>query len=304
MDRDYPNALTLAKKLMETDKPTRSYWSQNNEWYGWKAAELYRQCLRLNGESDEADLEFQLNKDDDRPVFSIIHATLGRPEKALQIREMWLSRARHPENVEYIFGLHSYDTPSVRALSGYKHTLTDDEGGAINYDLAAGKATGQIIVQAQDDCYPPDGWDVDLCKLIPDTSKPIFVACGDGHRTDRISVNTIMTKVYMDIKEGRDPGENGFFHRGYITVYADTENSFRAIHDGMKGICEYIDAPEFVIYHDHPMFNPGVPIDATYEWENHPENYRIGAELFTQRNPKATPESFLRESARDLEVVA
>jgi hypothetical protein len=304
IDKDYDTALTLARKMMETDKPSRSYWSQNNEWYGWKAAELYRQCLRLTGDTAEADLEFLLNKDDDRPVFSIIHATLGRPELALQIREMWLSRARYPENVEYIFGLHSFDDPSVKYLSGFKHTVTDLKGASINYDTAAGASTGHIIIQAQDDCYPPDGWDVELSRLIPDPSKPVFVATNDGHRTDRISVNTIMTRAYMEIKAKRDPGENGFFHRGYTTVYPDTENSFRAIHDAIHGKCEYIDARDFVIYHDHPMFNPGVPMDATYEWENHPENYRTGLELFTARNPKATPSSFLREAPKELEVCA
>jgi hypothetical protein len=304
IDKDYENALMLARKMMETDRPSKSYWSQNNEWYGWKAAELYRQCLRLSGDAAEADLEFQLNKDEDRPVFSIIHATLGRPEQALQIREMWLSRARSPENVEYIFGLHSFDAPSVRHLSGFKHTVTDLKGAGVNYDTAAGAATGQIIIQAQDDCYPPDGWDVELSRLIPDPSKPVFLATNDGHRTDRISVNTIMTRSYMDIKARRETGENGFFHRGYVTVYPDTENSFRAIMDGKAGVCEYIEARDFVIYHDHPMFNPGVPVDATYEWENAPENYAQGAKLFSERNPDATPEIFAREPQAELEVVA
>jgi len=304
IDRDYPTALTLARKMMETDKPNRSYWSQNNEWYGWKAAELYRQCLRLNGDPAEADLEFVLNLDYEKPVFSIIHATLGRPEQALQIREMWLSRARYPENVEYIFGLHSFDDPSVKYLSGFKHTVTDAKGAAINYDTAAGASTGRIIIQAQDDCYPPDGWDVELAKLIPDASKPVFVAPFDGHRADRISVNSIMTRAYMEIKAKRDPGENGFFHTGYTTVFPDTENSFRAIHDGIHGVCEYIDAPDFLIYHDHPLYNPGVPYDATYEWENATENYQTGLEVFVKRNPEAHPGSFLREPLEVLEAVA
>ena len=296
IDRDFPTALTLARKLMETGNPVRSYWSQNNEWYGWKGDELYRQCLRLNGEVEEADLEFDLNKDEKRPTFSIIHGTLGMPQKALQIREMWLSRARYPENVEYIFGLHSFDEPSVKHLSGLKHTVTDLKGTANNYDTAAGEATGQIIVQGQDDCYPPEGWDVELTRLIPDPSKPVFVACNDGHRTDRLSCNSIFTAEYMRIKASRDPGENGFFHRGYATVFPDTENSFRAIQDGLSGVCEYIDAPQLVVYHDHPFYNPGVPMDDTYRAENHPDNYRTGADLFAKRNPEAHEDSFRREA--------
>jgi hypothetical protein len=106
-----------------------------------------------------------------------------------------------------------------------------------------------------------------------------------------------MTAAYMAIKAARDPGENGFFHRGYPTVYPDTENSFRAIQDARAGIVEYVNAPQFVIYHDHPYYNPGVPFDATYTLENHPDNYRAGAELFAKRNPLATSESLERSQS-------
>ena len=303
IDKDYPNALTLARKLMETDTPNRRYWSQNNEWYGWKGVELYRACLRLNGENAEADLEFELNKNDERPVFSIIHATLGRPEKALQIREMWLSRARCPENVEYIFGLHSFDDKSVNSLKGFKHSITDSKGAAINYDTAASISTGQILIQGQDDCYPPDGWDDLLLATIKDTSKPVFVATNDGQRTDKLTVNSIMTRAYMDIKASRDIGEAGFMHRGYVTVFPDTENSYRAIEDGKNGICEYITNREIVIYHDHPAYNPGVPVDDTYRWENAPGNYVSGEKLFRDRNPEASLKILGIKPSRELEEV-
>ena len=282
-------------RSIDTPFPKRAYWSQNNEWYGWKGAELYRQCLRLTGQTDEAEVDFQIYADDDRPVFSIVHATLGRPEQALAIREMWLSRARSPENVEYIFGLHDFDKRSVKALSGYKHTITEQKGPGWNYDTAAGVATGQIIIQAQDDCYPPDGWDDDLLAMIPDSSKPIVVFPNDGHREDMLCVNVIQTRAYQEIKSKRDPGENGLFHRGYVTVFPDTEHSFRAIEDAKKGIVQLIDARDFVIYHDHPAFNPAKPWDETYAWENAPENYASGRDLFLKRNPTATENSLERE---------
>ena len=104
-----------------------------------------------------------------------------------------------------------------------------------------------------------------------------------------------MTAAYMKVKASRDPGENGFFHRGYVTVFPDTENSYRAIKDAENGLIEYIDAPQFVIYHDHPMFNPAVPMDSTYEWENAPENYKQGRELFMSRNPDAKDEDLQRK---------
>lgn len=88
VDRDYKKALQLAQRVIDTPSPRFSYWSQNNEWYGWKGAELYRQCLRLTGDLENAEADFQVYADEDKPIFSIIHATLGRPEQALAIREM------------------------------------------------------------------------------------------------------------------------------------------------------------------------------------------------------------------------
>jgi hypothetical protein len=292
LDGDYKKSLTLAERIMDTPRPSMTYWNQNNEWYGWKGEELYRQCLRLNGRADEAQDHFADGQDQERVTFSIIHATLGRPEKALAIREMWLSRARFPQNVQYVFGLHDFDPKSISFLKGFEHTITESKGAAINYDTASGIARGEIIIQAQDDCYPPEGWDVALLEIVETPNDPVFVACADGTRTDDLTVCSIMTRAYMDIKANRDPGENGFMHRGYTTVFPDTENSFRAIQDGKAGVCHYVKAPQFVIYHDHPLYNPLVPWDATYEWENCDENYRTGSKLFAQRNPAANSDTF------------
>jgi hypothetical protein len=295
IDGDDKKALQMAELMIGTPHPSVTYWSQNNEWYGWKAEELYRQCLRLNGEVEEATYQTSSAINPDLPLFSIIHATLDRPLQALAIRELWLSRAKHPENVQYIFGLHDFDKRSKRVLGGFEHTVTKKKGSAENYDLAAGLAIGQVIVQAQDDCYPPQDWDVELSKLIPDINAPAFVAVSDGHRTDRLCVNTVMTSAYMKLKAGRETGENGFFYRGYVTVFPDTENSYRAIKDAENGLIEYIDAPQFVIYHDHPMFNPAVPMDSTYEWENSPDNYKQGRALFMDRNPEAKDNDLKRK---------
>lgn len=295
IDGQHEKALELAEQMMMLSRPTKTYWTQNNEWYSWKADELYRQCLRLCGRNQEAKESWEIGVDQNRPVFSIIHATLDRPHQALAIREMWLSRADRPGNVQYIFGMHSFDEKSQAIIKGFEQTITPLTGSANNYDTAAGIAKGQIIVQAQDDCYPPQGWDTMISKLIPDTSKPVFVAVGDGHRKDLVSVNTVMTRAYMEIKASRDKGENGFFHRGYPTVFPDTENSYRAIKDAEAGICEYIDAPHIVIYHDHPFFNSAIPMDATYTHENSPENYKKGHELFMKRNPDARQSDFERK---------
>lgn len=296
VDGNHEKALALAKLMLKIPKPTKSYWTLVQDWYGWKGEELYRQCLRLNGEEEEAEADFQYGQNEDLPTFSIIHATLDRPEMALAIREMWMSRAKHPENVEYIYGVHLWDEKSLSLIKGFKHTVTDQKGPNWNYDVAAGQSTNQIIIQAQDDCYPPQDWDVEIAKAIGNPDRPVFLRTSDGcDRTgkDQISVNSIMTRPYMELKASRDKGENGFFHRGYTSMYSDTENTVRAILDSQNGLCEMIAAPDIVIFHDHPFFNPNKPWDSTYEFENLPENYKQGGELFNKRNPNL-PEDILK----------
>jgi len=293
IDGESDRSYHLSRLMMGIAKPNKTYWSLNHDWYGWKGTQLHLQVLRLCGKQKEiADLENKMNEG--KPMFSIIHATLGRPEKALGIREMWLSRARNPNAVEYIFGLHHTDTKSIGILKGFQHNITEKIGAAPNYDEAAGLARGKIIIQAQDDCYPPQDWDVTILELIVNPDEPVFVAAGDGQRKDTLCVNVIQTAAYQRIKATRKEGEgNGFFYPGYTTVYPDTEATYRAYKDSQSGLCRLVEARDFVIYHDHPLFNPAIPWDETYQFENQPENYRKGLEVFQQRNPDSKTDGIL-----------
>jgi hypothetical protein len=208
------------------------------------------------------------------------------------MRELWLSRARNPNTVEYIFGLHEEDHASEKMLKGFLHTFAPKGCGCpTNYDTAAGIARGKIIIQAQDDIIPPAGWDEMLLERIEDLDAPAFVAVSDGQRADRLCVSTVMTRAYMEQKKSEDEvrGEksNGFMHRGYPGVFADTENTYRAYSDAEGGRCNLIEARDIILYHDHPAFNQTVPWDSTYEQENCSEANKIGAELFNERFPMA-----------------
>jgi len=305
IDGDHEKAMRLADLLVDTSHPTKHYWTQNEEWYGWKARELYRQCLRLNGRDDEAEEDAEAGITTMLPRFSIIHATLGRPAQALAIRELWLSNARHPENVEYIFGIHESDEQSFRILKGFKHTicptLQGEDGPKVapcnhNYDMAGGIATGHIIIGAQDDCYPPDGWDETLSRLIPDITKPVFLFAHDGHQKERLFFQAAVTKPYVEYCKARNGSGNGISPLEYDGMFSDNELCHRAIRDSRDGMVEVVDAmDELTIYHDHPFFNPNAKWDATYENENRPEAYETGASLFKERNPDFEPEDFDRK---------
>lgn len=212
--------------------------------------------------------------------FSVIHATLGRPQTAALMRELWLSRAENPGEVEYLFGLHSFDAESMALLSQFPHAVTDKRGAGPNLESCAAISAGTILVQAQDDITPPHGWDAKLLAKITELNAPAFVCVSDGHRTDFLHVTSIMTRAYMERKARGDCDGCGFGHPGYFSMFWDTENSIRAYRDGVA-----IDARELVFYHDHPVFVPGKAWDETYEIENAAEHYTNGSALFKSRNP-------------------
>jgi len=293
VDNENERALHLADAMMKLPMPSRTYWSLNREWYGWKGCELYCQCLRLNGKPDEAAAMLDKARGGKVPTFSIIHATLNRTAQAMAYRELWMTRADKPEMVEYIFGLHEGDEQSRKHLGGFLHTVAPDGCGCpTNYDMAAGLATGTIIIQAQDDVEPPQGWDTAILRHCGDhLNMPFFLATCDGARgaDSPVVVTTVMSLNYMALKATRDPGENGFFHRGYTGTHADTENTYRARQDAKAGLCKYIEAHDITLEHHHPLWKPEVPWDSTYEVENNTETTTFCKALFMLRNPTSAP---------------
>ena len=180
-------------------------------------------------------------------------------------------------------------------LKGFRHTVAPKGSGCpTNYDIAAGAARGKIIIQAQDDIIPPSGWDEMILDKIEDLDAPFFLAVADGQRTDRLCVSTVMTRAYMEQKKAEDAdGSNGFMHRSYTGVFADTENTYRAYTDAKKGRCQLIEARDIILFHDHPAFNQAVPWDETYAQENSSEANKIGSEVFNRRFPDAKSDGVL-----------
>jgi hypothetical protein len=281
VEKRWIDAHALATMMVSIGKPALTYWNLNHAWYGWKGRFLYAQTLRGIGKHEEAH-ELELDafiKEGSR--FSVIHATYKRPAEALAIRDMWFSRADNPDAVEYIFGLHSFDEKSI-PLKTYKHSICEHEGGAKNYAAAAAISNGHVLIQAQDDVYPPQGWDTALWnKLAGRKDEPWFIATSDGSRKDKLVITSIMTRPLM-----REWGH--FICPEYKSIYVDNENTYRAYKSG-----RVIEARDLVFYHDHPFFNPNKPWDETYAIENSKENYEGDGAIFARRNPEAATDGIL-----------
>lgn len=231
-------------------------------------------------------------------LISVLHATLGRPKKAIAAMMLFHNRTKHPENVEYIFSVnHDDDTRhelkdmlamEARHLRFAKYfiVISNPLGSAEAWNAAAQACAGELLIQGQDDIEPPMDWDEALnseiilhCGSRLFFENPFFIAVGDGYRKDALCCTAIMSRAYMAM-------EGHFLYPGYLSVFSDDEVTYRALRNARDGKSLFIKT-DLVFLHRHHYHAKEVPWDDTYAKENSAVAYRIGEKLFRDRNPRA-----------------
>ncbi len=275
---DGARALHWAQRLNETPLPSEEKrpWTHEPKWYGWAARDVLARCQRIAGEHTAA-AETQAVMGE--PVFSLIHATRGRPAQASECRNHWLNLAANPERIQHIFCVDADDAKSLRLGKQFEHVVSDRKSCVAAWNLGATAARGKILVQLSDDWLPVPGWDAKLLAEIENAGKAtadeFVIAVSDGHRTDDLLCMAILSRARYE----RQGGE--MFSDEYQSVFSDNEFSHRAFRDGVV-----IDArPRITFHHNHPAFG-AAPMDATYAHNNQPERYKTGEATFRRRNPE------------------
>ncbi len=203
----------------------------------------------------------------------------------------WVERATRPKDIEYIMVCDEDDETRFEVIRRttdidvgfYAYVDHPGTGSASAWDFGAKFSTGNILIQAQDDVEPPQGWDDLLAaatSVDPLSQWPIFIAVSDGFRKDRLCCTAIMNRARY-----KQQGE--FLHAGYMSVYSDDEVTYRAYRDQRYGECSVIEARDLVFLHRHHYHDKSVPMDDTYRRENSDEAYLHGGILFCKRNPEA-----------------
>jgi len=221
------------------------------------------------------------------PTWSILHATYGRPQKAVAAMRMWFERAARPDEVEYIFAVNEVEQPIISAvMASYgraSYVLGDYAGSAPAWDAAAKASTGQWLIQASDDVECPVAWDAMLENAVICTGNaldplwPQVVAVSDGYRKDALQTIAICNRArYEQVGE--------FIHAGYRSVFSDDDFTIRAIADSADGKCTLINARDLTFTHRHHYHDKSVPWDPVYARGNSTEAYAQGQALFMKRN--------------------
>lgn len=243
--------------------PAHSPWNIRRKMWGWQFVQEQARAARHDGRTAYADA-IELNHFIRHGgKISLLHATRGRAQEALNMRDLWLARAEDPDAIEHIFGCDMDDEEGPR-LGGFKHIIQDAGGGPCGaWNMAASIASGEVLVQVSDDMIPPQGWDRLILESLGDTSRPSVLRVSDGHRTDGLIVLAIVTRAWYR-------KQDYLFHPDFFSMYSDNWLTECAEKAGA-----IIEAREIVFEHRHPVFT-GEPWHPTTAASNAPERYEHG----------------------------
>ncbi len=257
--------------------PEKVPWNMRRKMWGWQFTQEYARVARSEGRfafADAIELNHFIRHDG---KISLLHATRGRPQQALDARNLWLERAENPDAIEHIFGCDPDDEQGP-SLGGFRHIVQDEGGGPCGaWNMAAEISHGQILVQVSDDMLPPQYWDRLILDAIGgDLSLPRVLRVSDGHRTDGLIVLAIVTRAWW-LKQGY------LFHPDFFSMYSDNWLTESAQKSGA-----IIEAREIVFEHRHPVFTGEVPHPTTAR-SNRLLNYATGARTLEQLRAGRAP---------------
>ena len=263
----------MLKAAMVQPDPGISIWNCQRSIYDFECIDLYIAAARMTGDMAEVEKITASWRKQSPVKISILHATRGRPQEAINARVLWMKKASRPQNIEWIFSCDNED-PTAAVLKPWNPIM--GEGSCVAaWNRAADKAQGEILIQASDDWDPPLYWDTIVTERLGDTSKPKVLAISDGHRTDELLCMAILTKARLIQQSSLFANE----YDACSGIFSDNEFSHRAKKDGV-----IVSAIDVVFTHNNPMFTGAVQ-DAEFKKHNAKENYVLGEKIFKERNP-------------------
>lgn len=293
-------------------KPRETGFPMPEKYYSWQGFLLATRAMRANGQEAEALASEKAIFEKHERRISLLHATRGRPQQAIQARWNFFAAAGHSLGIEHIFAIDEDDAVSLKELAHYRHVVVKNPNGCVKaWNEAAKASSGQVLVQMSDDWLPAIQWDEAVWeafsgkisaindslhtqwvmanegtpfenripfKPVTIGDVPLVLHVNDGHRTDGLMCMAILTRKRYEDQGGE------LFSSEYFGVFSDNEFSFRAYRDRIV-----VDGKHIHFRHQHPIFE-GKPVDQwdeTHRRQNAPERYAEGEAIFRRRNPDA-----------------
>jgi hypothetical protein len=229
------------------------------------------------------------------PLFSILH-TSARPDKWRAVYDDWMSKAVHPEDVEYVLcidprwgfsttDMTPYDTP-LDNIHVVQNTMRRCYVDGVN--IAAKASTGSVLIVNADDQFACDGWDECALPLRPRPGDSFVIEVSTG-TPDEHERGVLVMPV---LSRARYEQQGYVFYPEYESMFADNDFCEAARQDGVV-----IDARRLMFPHRHVMFDGKggwrrdweERADIALLAQNRPEAYAIGEQVYRRRKVSGFP---------------
>ena len=213
------------------------------------------------------------------PEFSLLHATRGRSEAAIAVRQLWLDRASGLHPIEYIFSCDDDDPDQLKHAGlplGTKLIVGANRGNVDAYNRAAYKSCGDILVQVHDDLEPPPNWDLEIKARIGDWTERAVLHVDDGQPHE---VNHGVLTVLIGTRAWFESC-GYFWHPSFVSIACDDHMLALATKEGV-----IVEAPDLLLRHHWG----GQDRDETQKRSYRPANWEAGRLALEAQEERGLP---------------
>ncbi len=238
------------------------------------------------------------------PTFSLLHTTARLPNGWIPAYQAFLGSCFRPQDVEYIVSVDRRDRPkwpgfeaakqqTGRAQQTFGHhvlAVNDHRTCAVDgWNTAAEHSNGAFLITVADDLRAPARWDEEIRKLVPDMTKEVVLDVNYGPKAQAgFCFFSLFTRARYE--------RLGYvFWPEYWGMYGDNDFTEHAILDRVLKPARHLTFP-----HLHYLYGLS-PNDAVYRWQQRPEAFAIGQQVFERRRASrfgAVPRSPVAVTAR------
>lgn len=217
--------------------------------------------------------------------FSLLHATRGTPQRALETRAKWLNAAKRPDTVEHVFGVQSDDSTGGPWLANHSMVATTPpppawaSSSVANWNACAEIAEGEWLIVIADDLIPPHHWDEllfqDIIEIGPSALRePTVIQASDGVNNDWLLRHPVMNRALYQ--------KRGYvFNPAFYGVFCDNDLTAWCFVNGVR----FHAAKHFAVTHLHPTAGTRAD-DEICRIQNSKRAYEYGQETYRNLWPQ------------------
>jgi hypothetical protein len=212
-------------------------------------------------------------------TYSLCHTSARLPAGWVAAAEEWYELCDKPEDVEYILAIDKGDRKPAADLPPFGRTLLVENPlrrcAVDGWNAASEASTGTFLISVADDWFPCKHWDTVIRELIPNMDEQWVLDVSTGGAESILPFSMLTRKYYERLK--RERGYAGFFHPGYIGMYADNDFAKCVELDGVG-----LNAKHLMFQHFHPAYGTARG-DAIYARQHREEAFKVGLETYKRR---------------------